>query len=146
MALYSVRVAFFVACTVCSLKIVESKYLCSITSFPNFAGIPIMSELLDFECADKRKINIPEEVGIKFTQFGAILLPQDQSGARVKNMAYKHSNDPERINTEILREWLTGNGKQPVTWSTLVEVLRDIGLSALADDISNVQCPPSEQK
>lgn len=46
-----------------------------------------MSELLNFECADKRKINIPVEVGTKFTQFGAILLPQDQSGARVKNMA-----------------------------------------------------------
>ena len=86
------------------------------------------------------------EVGTKFTQFGAILLPQDQSGARVKNMAYKHSNDAERINIEILQEWLTGKGKQPVTWSTLVEVLCDIGLSALADDISNVQCPRFEQK
>jgi len=28
-------------------------------------------------------------------------------------------------------------GKQPVTWETLVEVLRDIGLSTLASDISN---------
>ena len=105
-----------------------------------------MSELLNFECPDKRKINIPEEVGIKFAEFGAILLPQDQTGARVTNMAYKHSNDPKRINMEILQEWLTGKGKQPVTWSTLVEVLRDIGLSTLADDISNVQCPHSEQK
>ena len=105
-----------------------------------------MSEVLNFECADKRKINIPEEVGIEFTYFGALLLPQDQTGMKVKNMAHRYSNDPKQINTEILREWLTGNGKQPVTWSTLVEVLRDIGLSALADDISNVQCPPSEQK
>ena len=104
-----------------------------------------MSELLNFECTGKRKINIPVEVGTKFTQFGAILL-QDQTGAKVKNMTYKHLNDPERINIEILQEWLAGKGKQPVTWSTLVEVLRDIGLSILADDISNVQCPLSEQK
>ena len=104
-----------------------------------------MSELLKFECTDKRKINIPVEVGEKFFEFGVFLL-QDQSGAKVKSMTCKHLNDPKRINIEILQEWLTGEGKQPVTWSTLVEVLRDIGLSILADDISNVQCPHSEQK
>ena len=56
-------------------------------------------------------------------------------------MAHKHSNDAERINMEILEEWLVGRGKQPVTWATLVEVLRDIELSILADDIEAVKCP-----
>ena len=56
-------------------------------------------------------------------------------------MAHKHLNDAEQINTEILQEWLTGRGKQPVTWATLIEVLRDIKLSALASEIEAVKCP-----
>ena len=56
-------------------------------------------------------------------------------------MAHKHLNDAEEINTEILQEWLTGRGKQPVTWATLVEVLREIELTTLASDIEVVKCP-----
>ena len=56
-------------------------------------------------------------------------------------MARKHSNDAEEINTEILQEWLTGRGKQPVTWATLVKVLCDIKLSVLAGEIEAVKCP-----
>ena len=56
-------------------------------------------------------------------------------------MAHKHLNDAERINTEILQEWLTGRGKQPVTWATLVKVLCDIKLSVLASEIEAVKCP-----
>ena len=40
-----------------------------------------------------------------------------------------------QINTEILREWATGRGKNPVSWETLTEVLRNIGLGALASEI-----------
>ena len=57
-------------------------------------------------------------------------------------MAHKHLNDAERINTEIIQEWLTGKGKQPVSWTTLVEVLCDIELTALAREIEAVKCPP----
>ena len=57
-------------------------------------------------------------------------------------MAHKHLNDAERINIEILKQWLTGRGKQPVTWATLIEVLHDIKLSTLANDIEAVfKCP-----
>ena len=50
-------------------------------------------------------------------------------------------NYAEEVNTEILQEWLTGRGKQPVTWATLVEVLHDIELATLASDIETVKCP-----
>ena len=59
----------------------------------------------------------------------------------VKIIAHKNLNNAEQINTEILQEWLTGRGKKPVTWTTLVEVLRDIELSTLAGDIEAVKCP-----
>ena len=85
-------------------------------------------------------VSVPVEIATKYVQFGTFLL-DDRNGSRVKIMAHKHLNDAERINTEILEEWLTGRGKQPVTWATLVEVLRDIELSTLAGDISTSRCP-----
>ena len=104
-----------------------------------------MPELLTFTYADNTEVHIVKEIGTKYEQFGILLL-QDRTGASVKNIAHRCSNDPERINTEILRQWLAGMGKLPVTWATLVEVLRDIGLSTLADGISTVQCLPSNGK
>ena len=103
-------------------------------------GTPTFSELQKFKCADRKQISIPEEIGTKYVSFGSLLLPQDSTGTRVKNMAHQFQNDPERINEEILRQWLSGKGKQPVTWATLTEVLHDIGLSTLAKDISAVKC------
>ena len=72
-------------------------------------------------------------------EFGTFLL-DDRTGARVKNLEHLHQRHAERINTAILQEWLTGSGKLPVTWATLVEVLRDIELSTLAGGIKAVKC------
>ena len=85
---------------------------------------PTLPQLLSFPCAE-RKVNIPVEIGTKYVRFGTLLL-EDANGAKVSNMEHKYQRDPEQINTEILREWLNGKGKQPVTWATLSDVLRDI--------------------
>ena len=55
-------------------------------------------------------------------------------------MASKHQNVAKQINMEILQEWLEGSGKKPVSWATLVNVLRDIELSTLADEIAADKC------
>ena len=101
---------------------------------------PTLPELLRFPCTDGRVINIPEEIATKYVRFGTVLL-NDSTGSRVKNIAHKNLNDPERINTEILQEWLTGRGKQPVTWVILVKVLHDTKLFTLASNIVDVKCP-----
>lgn len=41
----------------------------------------------------------------------------------------------DQISREILGRWLRGGGKQPVTWRTLTDTLRDIGLTELASTI-----------
>ena len=101
---------------------------------------PTLPELLRFTCTDKRVINIPVEIATKYVRFGTFLL-DDRNGSRVKIMAHKHLNDAEQINTEILQEWLTGRGRQPVNWATLVDVLHNIELSTLAGEIEAVKCP-----
>ena len=85
-------------------------------------------------------VSVPVEVATKYVQFGAFLL-DDQKGSRVKIIAHKNSNNAEHINIEIFQEWLSGRGKTPVTWTTLVEALHDIELSKLAGDIKAVKCP-----
>ena len=85
----------------------------------------------------QRTINIPQEIGSNYYYFGLHLL-DDPNGTRVHNIERDY-REIERINTEILREWATGRGKKPVTWETLIEVLRDIELSALASEIEAVK-------
>ena len=91
-----------------------------------------------------RTINIPQEIGTKYSQFGIFLL-DDPNGTRVYNIEHKHREDAEQINTEILREWATGRGKNPVNWKTLTTVLRDIGLCTLASEIEEVKLVPATQ-
>ena len=86
----------------------------------------------------QRTINIPQEIGSNYYYFGLHLL-DDPNGTRVRTLEFEYRPSTERINTEILREWVTGKGKKPVTWETLTEVLRDIELGALASEIEAVK-------
>ena len=85
----------------------------------------------------QRTINIPQEIGTNYYQFGLDLL-DDPNGTRVKNIEHNY-REIERINTEILQKWVTGRGKKPVTWGTLTEVLRGIELGTLASEIEEVK-------
>ena len=71
-------------------------------------------------------------------EFGYLLL-QDKTGAKVDSITHKHRENPNAINLEILRSWLSGAGLQPVSWKTLVDVLKDIKLYVLADKISTAK-------
>ena len=48
-------------------------------------------------------------------------------------------NDANKINIEIIEEWVSGRSKHPVTWKTLTQVLRDIELSTLADEFEAIK-------
>ena len=85
----------------------------------------------------KRKINIPQEIGVKYLDFGLFLL-DDPNGVRTRALAHKHNNNANEINREIIEEWVAGKGKHPVTWKTLIQVLRDIELSTLAEEIETI--------
>ena len=59
------------------------------------------------------------------------------NGAIVDALEKEHHWTAEQINMAILRKWLQGNGVKPVTWSTLVAVLRTIKMNELANDIES---------
>ena len=99
---------------------------------------PTLKECIKFQ-GKERRINIPQEIGVKYLDFGLFLL-EDHNRQRTKSIAHKHMNDAEEINKEVLEQWTIGRGKHPVTWKTLIEVLHDIELSALAREIEVVKC------
>ena len=98
------------------------------------ADRPTLIECIRFR-GRKRRINIPQEIGVKYYQFGLLLLENDT----IRSIAHKHREDAERINIEVLEEWVAGRGKHPVTWQTLTQVLQDIELSTLAAEIEEVK-------
>ena len=57
-----------------------------------------------------------------------IFLLNDKTGSRVDAIEDAYSGKPEKITLKILQEWLEGKGL-PLTWESLVQTLRDTGLS-----------------
>ena len=80
-------------------------------------------------------INISQEIGTKCFMFGVVLL-NDKTGAQVNAITTQYRDNAEQINLEILRTWIGGKGK-PLSWDTLINVLKAIGLGTLASDIQD---------
>ena len=101
---------------------------------------PTISELLSFKRSNGTSVNIAVEVSTGYSKFAAQLL-NDDTGARLRNIERSKHDNPEEINIEILREWLKGGERQPVTWSALARVLEDINKGELAAQIKQVKSP-----
>ncbi len=96
---------------------------------------PTMPELVRLK-GERQLHNIFKEIGTRYSDFGTLLL-EDNTGAVIQGLETRCGNDSVRINREILSGWLQGEGKKPVTWATLIGVLRDINMDTLAEDIED---------
>ena len=94
---------------------------------------PSLLALRNFTVKDK-SIDIAEKIGTDYERFGTLLL-NDSDGTKVKNIEASKHKDPVPITVEILKQWLQGKGKKPITWRTLVNCLQGTGLNVLADQI-----------
>ena len=92
-----------------------------------------MTLFISFPVSPNTKVNIAEEIGTSYSDFGILLL-NDERGNKVSAIVQEHRGNAKEINYEILRLWLEGKG-QPLSWSTLVQVLKDIKLNKLASEI-----------
>ena len=86
-------------------------------------------------------INVLKQIGTHYRELGILLL-NDTTG-EVTQAFVKHHHHAIDINHAIFQRWIQGKGKLPVEWSTLVEVLKDIGLSELASEIEQTLEQPS---
>ena len=67
---------------------------------------------------------------------GALLL-NDDTGDITDAIIEEYRENASRITRKIVRQWIQGRGRQPVTWDTLAGVLRSINLSELANTIES---------
>ena len=96
---------------------------------------PTLPYLMFFP-SNEGEVDIIGKVGRKYHDFGIFLL-NDGDGSQIDTIESKFREDPYRINQEILKIWLIGRDEGPVTWTTLVNVLKKIGLKVLAHTIES---------
>ena len=98
---------------------------------------PTLPELTYLPTGSGGGIRIIQRIGIEYLSLGTLLL-NDDDGAITRAIITANHYQPKSINHEILSKWCQGQGRQPVTWTTLIEVLYEIELSELAQDIRSV--------
>ena len=108
-----------------------------VSSSPSADAHPTLDILRYFPVEDGH-IDIPEQIGsLDYQKFGTFLL-EDKTGSKVNIIKVSERDNPLLITVEILRQWLHGKGKKPVTWHTLVTCLRATDLHVLADSIDHL--------
>ena len=80
------------------------------------------------------QLNIIQSIGTWYPTLGILLL-EDDSGVLVDALRSEHLLNVEAITRAIFQRWITGTGRKPTTWRTLVDVLRQCQLAAQADAI-----------
>ena len=94
---------------------------------------PELGELEDLKTRGGESIDILERIGIDYERFGIRML-DDKVGDKVVEIE-DEQRASNRIKREIVRRWLKGKGKKPVTWRTLVEVLDSMELAEVTKEI-----------
>ena len=92
-----------------------------------------MPELLYF-IGKRGCLNFPKEISTDYNEFGLHLL-EDSKGTLLKAIVRKYGESAFEINMDIIMQWLRGKGKNPTSWRTLSEVLRQIQLTELANEV-----------
>ena len=95
-----------------------------------------LPEILTFPDKSGESIGIHKRIGAKYKTFGIILL-NDSDGRTVDIISTSEEGDAEYINIEILKRWVQGAGRQPATWRTLIQVLKQSSLTTLAKEIED---------
>ena len=101
-------------------------------------GVPTVKLLACFPSlvgGVSKNINIIQRTSPSYTKLRKYLLDDDNYD--ILDDCKKYHHDPEEIVTSIYKKWISGTGRKPVTWQTLVGVLRDIELNSLADTIEH---------
>ena len=80
------------------------------------------------------RLNIVQRTASHYAKLVMHLLC-DVNGDTIASLELQFHHNPERIATDVYRNWISGTGRKPISWQTLIGVLRDIGLISLADEI-----------
>ena len=80
------------------------------------------------------QVNIIDRISTKYYKFGTFIL-EDEYGNKMDAIVEHCREDSYKINRQVLKRWLNGEGKMPVSWATLATELEHAGLGELAREI-----------
>ena len=69
-----------------------------------------------------------------YAELGMHLL-DDRNGDTIASQEEQFQRNPVKIATAVYKNWISGTGRKPISWRTLLGVLRDIELNSLAEEI-----------
>ena len=92
---------------------------------------PSLPQLLSFK---PRGGNIFCVMSKDYQSLGYLLL-NDNDGTIVDQISQDCHYKSEDIVRQILKRWIQGKGKEPVTWGALIQVLKDLELTELASQM-----------
>ena len=98
---------------------------------------PDLVKLFNFPVTPQSSMNVIERISAHYVQLGTILL-QDGTGEIVQAIALSHNDRASACMYAVLRKWLNGSGRTPVTWSGFVTSLKDAELFSVASAIEAV--------
>ena len=105
------------------------------------ANCPEVHQLMIMKHKGKegRTVKVIEEVAAKWEQLASAL---EFSSAVVRTVRRDNNQDCAAACEEVLRRWVGGaeGTRQPVSWTTLIECLRDCDFITLARDLEDVLC------
>ena len=93
-----------------------------------------LNNVTEFKKCNGETINILEKIGSDYEDFGTKLL-SDSEGNIMSEIKNDCKEKAMAIKREIIRKWIRGTGKKPISWETLAGVLESMGLTVLAQHI-----------
>ncbi|MCG8622948.1 MAG: death domain-containing protein, partial [Proteobacteria bacterium] len=69
--------------------------------------------------------------------------PAEENQSMIAVIKRNNAGRVEDACRDVLLKWLAGDGRKPITWTTFVEVLKDMGESSLANKIEGILCQTS---
>ena len=84
---------------------------------------------------DGRIVKIVTEVAAHWKQMARSLGFKEQEVIIIHR---NHPNDVESACIDMFERWLAGGHRQPVTWQTVVDCLRELDLNVVANDLENI--------
>ena len=87
-----------------------------------------------------KKVRIIENIAAKWKEVG-ILFNFDPTGYTIDLIDVHnigHPSKPIACCTDMMKVWLGGRGRQPATWATLLEVLKNAEFNVLANEVEQL--------
>ena len=100
--------------------------------FLTLAKKPTFHQLLWLRGREEKTVKVVEEVAAKWELLAYAL---HFSPAIVETIRRDKLHECVPACQEILHRWLNGETRQPVSWQTLINSLRDCDFNTLADDL-----------